>query len=203
MMHSIFRISVLVAASYAAVSVSSLGPARACSFVELEEHTVDADEEAVDTTPPQAPVLGEVVINRSPEGGGCMSATSCDGSGWLGFDITASADDRTPQAQMGYVIELADGELPGNMNLPAGPVRADAGGHIGFPFSDRDQDIDFTLSVRAMDLGGNLGEPVMVQVRDSGSSGCSAGGRSGPVTLILVMLALAAALRRRRDLLRA
>ncbi len=66
-------------------------------------------------------------------------------------------------------------------------------------FYERDQNIDFELSVRAMDLGGNLSEPVLVQISDSNSSGCSAGARSGPVTLILVILALVAAQCRRRD----
>jgi MYXO-CTERM domain-containing protein len=167
-----------------------------------EEHVVDAGEEAIDTTPPGAPALGEAAVIRRPAASsqsGCQQgASSCDGSGSIGVAIEASDDDRTPAAEMGYVIELAGGRLPGNLSLPDGPVRADAEGLIWFVFSDRDQDIDVTLSVRAMDLGGNLGEPATVRIRHGGSGGCSAGAPAGPATLGLVILAVAAALRRRR-----
>jgi uncharacterized protein (TIGR03382 family) len=164
-------------------------------------HVVDAGEEAVDSTPPEAPVLGAVTIERDPAGDGCWEASACQGAGSINLGIKRSADDRTSSEEMGYVIELAGGELPRNMALPASPVRAywsGDSGEMSFYFTDRDQDVDFTLSVRAMDLAGNLSEPVMIEVGD-GSSGCSAGARSGSMTMILVILALAVALRRRRD----
>jgi uncharacterized protein (TIGR03382 family) len=201
MTRSLIRTSVLLAVSHIAISVSSLDQARACSLVENTEHVVDADEEAVDTTPPEVPVL-EVMYSREPAGDGCFSASSCQGSGSVGLGIEMAVDDRTSLGEMGYVIELAGGELPSGMRLPASPVRADYG-VIWLHFSDHDQDIDFTLSVRAMDLAGNLGEPVLVEASDGGSSGCSTGARSGPATLILVILALAVAVRRRRDAFRA
>ena len=198
----LIRTSVLLAVSHIAISASSLDQARACIPISPMEHVVDADEEAIDTTPPEVPVLGEVVIERDPAGDGCWSASACQGAGSVDLSIEMSADDRTSSDEMGYVIELAGGELPRNMTLPAGPVRAYSSGDSGvisFYFSDDDQDLDFTLSVRAMDLAGNLGEPVMVEVGDGSSSGCSAGARSGSMTMILVILALAVAVRRRRD----
>lgn len=203
MMHTLLRISALAAASYAALSVSFPVQARACSFAFLE-HFVDADEAAVDTTPPAAPVIGEVMFHRRPDRSerGCrQSASSCDGTGTIGISIDMAADDRTAEADMGYVIEIAGGALPSEVYLPMEAVRADESGILWFWFGDHDQDLDFTVSVRARDLGGNLGEPVEVQVIDSsqGGDGCSAGASAGPSTLALVMLALAASLRRRRD----
>jgi uncharacterized protein (TIGR03382 family) len=201
MMH-ILRISALVAATHAALSVTFPVQARACSFAFLE-HFVDADEVEVDTTPPAAPVIGEVLFHRSPDGSsqnGCsQSASSCDGTGTIGISIDVAADDRTAEADMGYLIEITSGELPDEFFLPTEPVRADESGIIWLPFSDHGQDIDFAFSVQARDLGGNLGEPAVVQVSDSGpQGGCSAGASAGPASLALVLLALAAALRRRR-----
>lgn len=204
MMHTILRTSALVAASYAAFSASFPAPARACSFRFLE-HFVDNDEVAVDTTPPAAPVITEVLFHRRPDRSsqnGCnQSASSCDGTGTIGISIDMVADDRTAEADMGYVIEIAGGELPEQMALPEEAVRADESGILWLWFGDRDQAIDFTVTVRARDLGGNVGEPTTVNVIDGaqdGGSGCSAGASGGPATLAVVMLALAASLRRRR-----
>ena len=203
MMHTLVRISALVAAIHAAFSISLPGHARACSFAFLE-HFVDADEVEVDTTPPAAPVIGEVLFHRRPDKSsqnGCsQSASSCDGTGTIGISIDVAADDRTAEADMGYLIEITGGEPPDDFFLPTEPVRADESGIIWFPFSDRDQDIDFTFSVQARDLGGNVGEPAVVQVSDSSpqGGGCSAGASAGSTSLALVLLALAVALRRRR-----
>jgi uncharacterized protein (TIGR03382 family) len=201
MFRSLSRIVFLSAVSCAALAAAYQDQARACSLVGLTEHVVDANEEAVDTTPPKLPVLGDVMVHRRPAQNGCASSTSsCDGSGSIGIYIDAAMDDRTAEAEMGYVFELAGGELPDNMSLPPRPVRAELGG-MWLHFSDRDQPIDFTLEVRTMDLGGNLSEPVLVRVSDGGDAdGCSAGTRSGPVTMILVLLALVAALRRQNVL---
>ena len=202
-MHTLVRISALVAATHAALSVTFPVHAQACSFAFLE-HFVNADEVEVDTTPPAAPVIGEVLFHRRPDGSsqnGCsQSASSCDGTGTIGISIDVAADDRTAEADMGYLIEITSGDLPDDIILPTEPVRADESGILWFPFADHDQDLDFTFSVQARDLGGNLGEPAVVQVSDSSpqGGGCSAGASAGPASLALVMLALAAALRRRR-----
>lgn len=206
MMHTLLRISALVAATHAALFLSLPGPAWACSFA-LLEHFTSADEVAVDQTPPAVPVLGGVLMHRRPERSqnGCsQSASSCDGTGTIGISIDAAADDRTAEADMGYLIEIVGGELPDDIHLPTEPVRADESGIIWLPFADRDQDIDVTFSVRARDLGGNLGEPAVVEVIDGSprGGGCSAGTSAGPASLALVMLALAAALRRRRGAFR-
>jgi MYXO-CTERM domain-containing protein len=196
MMHTLVRISALVAMTHAALSLSAPAPAHACSFA-FTEHFTSLDEVEVDRTPPDAPVPGEVVFHRRQPGG-----NSCSGTGTIGIHIDRAADDRTAQADMGYLIEITRGEQPDDIILPEGPVRADEDGTIWLPFADHDQEIDVTFSVRARDLGGNLGEPVEVQAFDDsqepGAAGCSASGSTGSASLALVMLALAVGLRQRR-----
>lgn len=205
MTHSPLRIIALMALGYAGISLSLPAEARACSFAELTEHTLDAGEEMADTAPPETPAVEVMVIRRpatSAEAGcGTQAVSSCDGTGSVGLSITAAADDRTDSEQMGYVIELVGGDQPVNLGIPATPVRIDQDGTIWFQFSDSDQDIDMTLSVRAMDLGGNLSEPTVVQVESSGASGCStsAGTRTGSTTMALIGMALLWSLRKRRS----
>lgn len=208
-MRSLLRNSVFVAASYAAWSASALPPAHACSFALQPEHVIDPGEEAADTTPPGTPVLGTPEFFRRPDLSRCNDPSSCAGSGTIGVALDAPADDRTPGAEMGYVFEVTGGTLPANMNLPEAPVRADTEGVIWFLFSDDDQSIDVTLSVRAMDLGGNLGAPATVRLTHPGdvgcvgggtgndAGGCSAGTRAGLGTAAMVLLALAMTLHRR------
>jgi uncharacterized protein (TIGR03382 family) len=201
MMHTLLRISVLVAAIHAALSVSSPGHARACSLIENEQQLTDPGEQVLDTTPPEAPALGEIEIYRRPESSGASgcqgAASSCDGSGGIGIPIGAPADDRTPASGIGYVVDIvgegiSDAEVPGYARL------VDSNGHLWIHFHDRDQDIDITVAVRARDLGGNLSEPTLIDISSGGTGGCSAGARSGTASLALVILALAVALRRRR-----
>jgi hypothetical protein len=207
------RHSLFIAASCAAWSAPALPPAHACSFAPHTEHVIDPEEETADTTPPGVPVLPEPQFSRRPSGPACDDSNSCTGSGSIGVIIDAPADDRTPGAEMGYVLTLATGTLPTNMTLPETPVRAEADGTIWFYFSDQDQSIDFTLSVRAMDLGGNLGTPALVRVTHAGDvgcvddgpgggpgevGGCSAGARAGLGTAAMVLLVMALVLPRRR-----
>jgi MYXO-CTERM domain-containing protein len=212
-MRSIIRNSLFFAAAYAAWSASLLSPARACSPPFLTTHELDPAEEAADTTPPDAPALGELQIARQPALPACNDSGACDGTGLIILDVTAPADDRTAAASMGYVVELV-GEVP-NVFPPDEPVRVDEQGEISFYFNDRDQPLDFTLSVRAMDLAGNLGEAATIEVSHPGGTGCiddgrpqppddreaggcSATGASSPLALGAVILALGLAVRRRR-----
>lgn len=209
-MRSLLRNSLFVAAGYAAWSASVLPSAHACSFAAPPEHLLDPGEEAADTTPPGAPVLGAPQFSRHPDLPRCGNPSSCVGSGAIRIVLSAPADDRTPGAEMGYVFEVTGGTLPTNLSLPETPVRATSDGGISFLFSDDDQSIDVTLSVRAMDLGGNLGAPATVRVTHPGkvgcvggpgndAGGCSAGARAGLGAAAMVLLALAITLHRRKE----
>lgn len=209
-MRSLLRSTLFIAAGYAACLASHLPPAGACSLAPQEEHLTDPAEEAADTTPPGAPVLGAPEFSRHPDLPRCNNPSSCVGTGMIGIVIEAPTDDRTPAADIGYVFEVSGGTAPASMNLPETPVRADINGSVWFYFSDQDQSIDVTLSVRAVDLGGNLGAPATVRVTHPGDvgcvgddpgddeGGCTAGTRANPGTAALMFLALALVLYRRR-----
>lgn len=205
-MRSLLRNTLFIAAGYAACLASDLPPAGACSLAHQEEHVTDPAEEAADITPPGAPVLGAPELSRHPDLPRCNDPSSCAGTGTIGVVIEAPADDRTSGADMGYVIEVSGGTLPANMSLPETPVRTGSDGFVWFYFSDQDQSIDVTLSVRAVDLGGNVGAPATVRVTHPGNigcvggdpAGCSAGTRAGLGTAAMVFLAMALVLYRRR-----
>lgn len=176
-------------------------PVEACSFAPLTMHELDPDEQMVDTTPPEAPQLADIAIVRRPvNASGCAGArSSCDGSGEVGIQLAPTADDRSQPEQIGYVLEFAGGALPENLGLPEEPVRPDGSGTIWLLFSDRDQSLDFQLSVRAVDLAGNEGAALTVDVVSSQAAGCSAGsGRGQPTTWALLFGALCLAAGRRR-----
>ncbi len=194
---------ILFAAGVAALiltGVGSIDAAHACSTISYLEHDLDADEQAADSTEPSAPQLGELEIVRRPEPGGCSNmSTSCDGSGAIGIGVQAQ-DDRTGVNEMGYTIRLVDGSLPEGMSLPNEPVRPYNGDLLWLNFSDRDQSIGFTVAVRAVDLAGNEGPAMEVDVYDDvGGGGCSSGGRDRASWLLLVGATLLL-MRRRRAL---
>ncbi len=173
---------------------------HACSFVPLTEHELDAEEQQIDTTPPAPPELDEVMLIRRPaSSSACGGAVnSCDGSGQVGIALLPTADDRSPADQIGYLVELVDGSLPGNLYIPEQPVRQIDGGALWFVFSDEDQEFEFSVSIRAVDLAGNMSEPILVEVF-SGNSGCSATSNNRALgTWGVVLFALLWAVRRWR-----
>ena len=151
-------------------------PAEACSFIGPQEHMLDPDEQQEDTEPPGVPAIAELEVFRNPmPNGGCETmSNSCEGTGVVQLTLSAQ-DDRSATENMGYTFALAGGELPEGLTLPTTPIRADSQGLIVLIFHDEDQTVDFSLEVRAVDLGGNAGDPVVVDVVD-GSGGCRVGG---------------------------
>jgi hypothetical protein len=136
---------------------------------------------------------------------GCgESATSCDDLGLVNIKLVPPEDDQSPSDNLGYMITLKEGSLPGGVELPSGPVLADANSVLYLAWVDGAQDkqepIGFTLEIFAMDLAGNVGEPLEVRVSDPGSSdGCSAApGRVGSWLPLVALLGALVALRRRR-----
>lgn len=199
MMHSLVRLGFFVAVSCAALALSSPRQALACSPVDNALHYIDENEAELDTTSPKPPLSVAAEVHRKdPENGCSYTANSCGDLAAIVIHVEPGLDDRTPEAELGYVFELVDGKLPDDRFLPEMPVRPSYGPLV-FHYDDHGQRIDFTVAVRAMDLGGNLSEPVIVEVSDPGSGGCSAGAQSGSATMILVILAVLVGLRRRRD----
>jgi MYXO-CTERM domain-containing protein len=176
-------------------------PASACSFLSDDEHVVDTTTTNGDA--PAAPEIGEVTIGRGngPQRAGCSQmVTSCDDAGWLQIAVSAT-DDFTLSEEIGFRVELVEGDLPDGFAFD-GVARRARDGALHFHWNDEATDeqeaFDFTVSIVAIDLAGNESEPVELDVSDPGSEerGCSHTGGSwlalGPAGLV------AAALRRRR-----
>jgi hypothetical protein len=178
-----------------------LVPSRvdACSFGPHPTHEIDPAEQAADTTPPSE--IGETTYSvqrgQGPQGGGCSgeSVTSCDDIGSVSLQLGTVSDDRTGSSEMGFRLEVVDGALPSGLELPSGDVRAYPDGALTFHWTDGASDdqeaFDFTLSISAVDRGGNGGPPREVRVQDDGSSeGCAVKGSGVDLSWLLVALAL-------------
>jgi hypothetical protein len=177
--------------------------------------------QATDQVAPTLDPLPPPTIGRGYAPSGCSgSGSTCDDIGTV--LITPSAmDDMTPPDGIGFRITLAGGTLPPGFTLPTGAIKREPSyAYLLLTWVDGatdDQDaIDFTLSIVAVDLAGNESAPQTVVVKDSGagsggSGGCrlSASRRSGPVAgpaagptapagIVLGLLGLALATRRRR-----
>lgn len=175
-------------------------PAAAC-FAGVTPHELDPQEQQVDSTAPGAVEVLAVDIHRGQgpdcSGLGQQSANSTDDTGTLAISIAPPADDRTPVESMGYRIELLAGEAPAGL-LPDIDIRATDGDRILLHWVDGRHDdqepLDFSLGIRAVDLGGNLGpRSDAIEARHPGSAGCATAG-STPLWALLFGLAL---LRRR------
>src|SRR5688500_18606722 len=124
-----------LAAGLLAVGLLFPSTAGACKTVAPE--FLQIDESSLDTTPPESPRLAEVRIGRSygPRENGCSrSASSCDGSGALGIQIEPGHDDGTAPDDLGYLIRLREGALPGGAVPHDRPVLLMSGGlYVHFP----------------------------------------------------------------------
>jgi hypothetical protein len=169
--------------------------ADAC-FAGPEQHTLDPEEQELDSTPPgRAEVmLIDITRGRGPKfTGRGWSGSSIDDIGILDFEFTPSSDDRTSPDMMGYRIEHIDGELPEGL-IPDYDVRARDGVLYLYWIdgnTDSQESLDFTLSFRAIDLGGNMGDPSEpVEIKHPGSQGgcATTGSRSGEFCIFLLFL---------------
>lgn len=150
--------------------------AHACSFGQ-NVHTLDPAEQAMDTQPPSTPVVGNLKIERGrgPQMQGCGSAvTSCDDIGTVSFTASAT-DDRTAAAMLGYRLAITRGQAPVDLLSSGQDVR----GFSGTIFlkwldggTDDQEDLDFDLEVRAIDLGGNVSSQVTIVRVQNGLGGC-------------------------------
>jgi hypothetical protein len=148
-----------------------------------QPHTLDAQAQVSDSTPPGVPTVSVESIHRGkgPQGSGCsQSASSCDDIGTVSLLVSAT-DDQSSAENIGYRIELASGTLPSGLTLPSGAVRALGGGSLVMVWIDGNTDqqeaLSFSLTIRAVDLAGNVGQPATIQISDPGSgSGCTVAG---------------------------
>ncbi len=110
-------------------------------------------------------------------------------------------DDRTQSSEIGYQIRFIDGDLPDGMHEEefAGTF---AQGDLVFVWADGATDdqepFGFILGVSAVDLAGNVGSEIEVDVSDS-ASGCSITAQRGGWSTVFAFVVLFAAPGRRRQ----
>lgn len=189
--------AVLTTAAVAAVSVLPT-EAAACSIPMLTLE-LDPTEQAEDMTAPQVPVFEVEQIKRGTGAvsGGCGSVmtTSCDDLGWIALRILETGDDRTPTDAIGYLVEV-EGQVPAGFTVPQEPIQVVSGTTISLPWidgaTDGQEPIAFSITLRAVDLGGNMSEPsAPVEISEPGGSesGCmTATGRRLPAGGIALAL---------------
>ena len=166
----------------ALMGVATDGRVRACSLAGNQPHTLNQTEQMADRVAPARPAMatvGEMTRGRGPRMMGCggpVAASSCDNLGIVVLRVEGT-DDRTPADQLGYRLTLKSGTLPPGMDLPTGAVRARPIDPARPPqlllawvdgATNRQEAIDFTLSIAAVDLAGNAGEPIDLRVADPG-----------------------------------
>ena len=183
--------------------------ARACSLAAPTPYPVDPAAHAVDTESPSGVKVSNIVVKRGRGsgqgcGGGNAEASSCDDLGWVTFAVTAD-DDQTLPDEMGYAISVARGKAPFAASQIERPIRPQSDGSLMLWWldgaTDMQEDLDFVLEVRAVDMAGNasLGG-ASVPVFD-GNTACRIGGGRGSSRGVLVagaaLVALIVAGRRR------
>lgn len=190
-------ISILLAV---ALLLAAPRPAGACSPIRNAPFVTDPEEQAVDTTPPAAP---EVALTHLGRGSvpdcdrGCgMCSNACNALGSIMITILEAEDDRTPFEQMGFRLELLDGEWPEEMFFYDGDIRNEQGSiylHWSDGAKDDQEAIDFTLGIRSLDLAGNASaQAAELRITHPGRSGCSTGPFGmGPASFFLLLVAFA------------
>lgn len=172
-------------------------PAGACSLAGNGIHQVDPAH-AADTTPPGAVTATGLAIERYQDSSApCVAG--CGDRGYITFEPSAS-DDATPAELVGYQLRVVRGTPPRGLQDVEDYAITTYGGPAYFYFDYDAPGFDFDLEVRAVDLNGNLGPPLILQIADAPESeGCAAGsGRHPLATWGFAIAALAFVLRRRR-----
>jgi MYXO-CTERM domain-containing protein len=201
------RAPVFLVAAAITTAIGAPAPARACSFAGPPVHVVDPAMQATDQTAPMLKPLDAPTVARGFAPGACSgSASSCDDIGIIQVFPNAT-DDMTAADRIGYRLTLAAGVLPSGLTLPADAIDLEP----GYPYlrltwvdgaSDNQDAFEFTLAIVAIDLAGNESTPQAIVVGDGGAprGGCrlSPGRSPGPPEILLALLGLALAARRRR-----
>ena len=171
-----------------------------------------------DTTPPGAipsAWVEDVVRDGTNDtrGNACAGKTGCINVGTVEVGLSAPTDDTTAGADIGYIVTAVahdSGRVPTLWDLFSEtesnpPIRLLQNGILAIDFIEPEDDVvslNFDLLIVPIDLAGNQGEAVRLQVRDSDAGGCQAS-RVHSATLTPVWLVAAVIgvgmLRRRRQ----
>jgi hypothetical protein len=154
-------ISRLFAAGTGLLLLSQSQRAAACVLEPLRLHHSDADLARIDTAPPEQPiVLAAEAYRRSGLtcGDDICVANNCGDLGGVAVDLNAG-DDQTPAADIGFRLELVEGDVPPALRRMLGvdlagptPLR------VQLSFDDVPS-VAATLRVIAIDAAGNESAP--------------------------------------------
>lgn len=171
-------------------------PAAACSLATNDPWRADPAH-AADRVAPGQPDVAAAEVQRQAESGGCGMA-GCGNIASIRVDVTAT-DDRAAAEVIGYEVTVVGGEPPAGLDLAREGRVVAPGGELRFFFDYSAPGFSVDLELRAVDLNGNVGAPVVVTVtdRDDGDGGCMAARTHGLVGCGLVLLALGWVTRRR------
>ena len=174
--------------------------ADACSPIGYPFHQTDPLQ-ASDTTAPSAVTAGAPTVARFPDDddAACGAEPLCGGpDGSITFQVTAT-DDATPADKLGYQLTVADGSSQPGIFIPAEAIRAEPDGTLRLHmYGDGGKAFDVDLEIRAVDLNGNLGPPLVMSISDPGEhgGGCATSSRVPSLVLTFALLALAVVGRR-------
>jgi len=138
-------------------------PALPCQLIPTEFHQINPELRGVDVTPPGAPQVSAVTLERrlgeSCQGGVCTS-NSCGDLAMLRLDLVAAEDDQTPASGMGYRLELLAGEIPESLRDQLEVAVRASGSQLLFRPAFEDAPLlNATLQVVAIDGAGNESPP--------------------------------------------
>ncbi len=182
----------------------SSSQARACSIavppkLVLEDNPADQDA-------PSAPEVSIVEIERGvnsrPEACAPGFANSCDDLATLELAVAARDDTSTP-AQLGYVVEVLDGD-PGLALVPEPVVTTDGVLRLSWAGDEGTDDVHFTLRIWTVDHSGKRSaEASSIDVESEGTRGCRLGRASHEgISWLGVLFALSLSRRRRAGTVR-
>jgi hypothetical protein len=162
--------------------------AHACKYPFNFEY--DLEPTATDETPPAAiPDVDVGPLLRDAE----VGCSDCGGGTSLELTITPPSDDHTAPDDIGYVVDLVEGEFP--FAIADHPVE---GPTLYFRIAGTSRrPVSAVLGIRPVDRAGNIG-PATEVVIDDRPSGCRFAPLSGFAPTWLVILGLRLGARRRR-----
>jgi hypothetical protein len=151
----------LLPASIALLLLSQSQQASACVLEPLRLHHSDADLARIDTAPPDRPVILDAEAYRRSGltcGQDICVANNCGDLGGVAVDLSAD-DDQTPARDLGFRLELVEGDVPPALRRMLGvdlagptPLR------VQLSFDDVPS-VAATLRVIAIDAAGNESAP--------------------------------------------
>jgi hypothetical protein len=179
------RLSTFAALAFALGLTMHSRSADACSLFNNGVHAADPSFASDHVAPGPVDVIAKVTEN--PDRSQCSYASS------ISLKVAAT-DDMAPHNRLGYQLRIVEGDAPSGWNVGADPLTVGLAEEL--VFYSADEDMKFTLEVRAVDLNQNVGPPTLVEVEHS-EGGCSTS--TPDFALVTVLAPLLIVCRRRRS----